>query len=154
MTVEVQGLDELMKKLDTVAKLEGAKRGIKAAALFIKGKVAEYPPASSANAAGGYPKRWYQRGAGPRYARRDGSVGGRNTSETLGRKWTIKMQSGGLGAIVGNNVSYGPYVQDEQRQARFHKRRGWKTTKRIIDHHSKQVVEMVAKEIDRDLEKA
>ena len=101
-----------------------------------------------ANVSGPYPKRWYVRGTGQFWARVDGSIGSRKTSETLGRKWTVQTRDGGMTAIVGNNVSYGPFVQDEDRQTSFHKRRGWKTTQKVAEEESREVTELVIKAVE------
>jgi hypothetical protein len=72
------------------------------------------------------------------------------TSETLGRKWTIKSRDGGMSAVVGNNVSYGIFVQGEK-QAAFHARRGWKTTEQVADKEGPRVREYIAEAIRRAL---
>ena len=74
MTAEIKGLDKLLRKLKSVAELRGARRGMKAGALHIKGKIATYPPASIANSPA--QKRWYERGYGPKWHRADGTIGG------------------------------------------------------------------------------
>ena len=145
-TIHVKGLDKLIGKLDTIAKLRMVKAGIKAGGLHIKGKIAKYPPATAANFPGPYPKRWYQRGWGSKYARLSGGVGGRMTSETLGRRWTIRPRDAGMSVVVGNNVSYGIFVQGEK-QAAFHERRGWKTTEQIAKSEGPRVKELIAKAI-------
>jgi hypothetical protein len=68
MPKPIKGMDELIRKLDTIAKLKGAKRGLKAGAEHIEGVMKEYAPKSQANV----PKahgRWYERGWGSKYRR-------------------------------------------------------------------------------------
>lgn len=152
---EIRGMRELLQKLDTLAGLEGAKRGLKAGALHIKGIVSQYPPATEANSS--TMDRWYQRGYGPRWRRRDGSIGGSKTSEALGRKWTEESRNGGLTQVIGNNVTYGPWVQAAEKagtkgpQASFHKQHGWKTDEEVIDQEGSRVLSFVKSEIERDL---
>ncbi len=152
-TIRIEGLDKLMKKIDSLEGLETVKAGLKAAALHVKGKIAKYPPGTDANKRGPYPKRWYYRGIGPFWARVDGSIGKRLTSEDLGQKWTIDTRDAGMTAIIGNNVSYGPFVQDEEKQATFHRRRGWKTTQKVAEEESKEVNELLIKAINKALDK-
>lgn len=47
---------------------------------------------------------------------------------TLGRRWTHEVQRGAseIRGVVGNNTQYGPWVQNEQFQARVHRGR-WLT---------------------------
>lgn len=139
--VKLKRLDPLLKKLARIGKLEGAAPAIQAAGLHIKGAIAEYPPASEANSPSN--QRWYERGYGSRWRRKDGTIGGRATSETLGRRWTVESEANGLRAVVGNNASYGPYVQSAERQARFHSARGWKTDAQVIEEESETVLEFV-----------
>jgi len=145
-SVTIKGLDKLQDKLTSVAALRGAKNALKAGALHIKGKVDTYPKSTSANSPS--QQRWYERGYGPRWKRRDGSVGGRKTSETLGRRWTIASEASGLRQVIGNNVSYGIYVQGEK-QAHFHADRGWQTTEQVAEQEEATVVAFVQAEVDK-----
>ena len=94
----------------------------------LKATVSEYPGASVANQPN---HRWYERGYGPRWSRKDGSIGGRKTSEMLNRSWGIARKT--WGAIVGSRASYSPVVHSHKEQARFHKARGWVTDKMAVD---------------------
>ena len=144
--IDIKGLDELQSKIDSLAGMYAIKTGLKAAGMHIKGKIAEYPPESEANVPNGH---WYERGWGSRWK---GGTGGKQTSETLGRKWTRKFIMGGLGILIGNNVSYGDYVQGE-RQVGFHAARGWKTTEQVAEEETDEVVKFLKDHLDRELEK-
>lgn len=148
--VRIEGLAELLKKLKAIGELDQIKPALKAAALHIKGVVNEYPPATEANSPS--QARWYERGYGPRWRLADGSVGGRKTSKTLGRKWTVKSSQGGYTWTVGNNVSYGPFVQDPDHQAAFHRERGWLTTQDVADQETDTVLEFLKMAVDSILE--
>lgn len=134
--LEIRGLDKLLTKLETLGQLKFAVTAMKAGALHIKGKIAKYPPSSEANTPG--QKRWYERGYGTRWP-----GGGKRTSETLGRKWTIASRDGGLTQVIGNNVSYGPYVQSAKLQARFHAKRGWKTDEQVVEEEKNYVADFL-----------
>lgn len=101
-----------------------------AVAQELKTEVSEYPPLSEANLEGGAGSRWYQRGYGPRWKRRDGTVNGYPSSEMLNRSWAIQRTS--TGAMVGSRASYSPAVHGWKEQAKFHKRRGWRTDKAAV----------------------
>jgi len=90
--------------------------------------VAKYPPATEANQPN---HRWYERGYGPRWSRKDGTVGGRKTSEMLNRSWGIKRLRWGM--QLGSRASYSPVVHHHEEQASFHKARGWVTDKQAVD---------------------
>ena len=144
--IKIEGLDKLIGKLEDVSKLRYVKAGIKAGTQHVKGKIAKYPSETAANRPGPYPKRWYQRGAGPRWARVSGGTGGRNTSEKLRQSWTMKMRDGGFTGVVGTDTTYGIFVQGE-RQASFHKRHNWKTTEMIAKSEGPRVKELIARAI-------
>ena len=93
----------------------------------VRGKIAVYPPKRPPATRG----RWYQRGYGPRWRRKDGSIGGRKTSEQLGQRWTTRQK--GTGAVVGNAASYSPFVQNEEKQAAVHRAAGWMTDKKAVE---------------------
>jgi len=147
-TITIKGLDKLTKKIKNIEGLKPVIAALRAGATHIKGKIAKYPPATSANSPS--QRRWYERGYGPRWRRIDGSLGGRKTSETLGRKWTIGERDGGLTWIVGNNVTYGPFVQGDK-QAAFHRERGWKTTDQVAEEEADTVNKFVQEHIEKAL---
>lgn len=152
-TIRIEGLEALERKLGRAVADSTINTAIKAAALHVKGKIAEYPDATDANRPKTYqPGRWntwYERGFGQKWARADGSVGSRATSETLGRKWTIRTSN--RSATIGNNVSYGPYVQGATRQTAAMRRIGWKTTKDVAEEESERVLRFVVREIEKAL---
>jgi hypothetical protein len=150
-TITIKGQKDLDKKIKDVESLQPVKDAMKAAAVHVKGKIAEYPPATEANVPKDY-GAWYERGFGTRYRRRDGTLHNRKTSETLGRKWTIAQRDGGLTQIVGNNVSYGPFVQGEE-QAWFHMFHHWKTTDQVAEEESQEVTEFIMQYIERAFER-
>lgn len=137
--IRIEGMDQLQRKLsrDITPELRDLTRGV---ALDLQGRIAPYPPATQANwpvyNLGPHRKpsnygRWYQRGFGPRWSRKDGSVGGSKTSEMMNRQWAIR-QTGRYGQIVGNRASYANWVHAEADQAAFHKARGWVTDRMAI----------------------
>lgn len=79
------------------------------------------------------PDRWYERGYGPKWRRKDGSVNGRKESENLGRKWSIKPLDS-LGVQLTNVASYAPFVHAAEDQAKVHQATGWKTDKQTTEH--------------------
>ena len=86
ITIEVEGLPDLLKNLDP-KKVDRAMRVGMDGAMKIVRHDLNYPPATEANQPKtfhpGGNNRWYQRGWGTKWARKDGSIGGRMTSEEL-----------------------------------------------------------------------
>lgn len=149
VSVDIEGIEGLNSKLQRLIRRGAYKRGLKAGGVHVKGKIASYPDKAGVRQQGD-PRGWYERGYGSKWMRRDGSIAGRKTSETLGRKWTVSQD--GLKTIVGNNVSYGQYVQSEQWQARIHKNR-WKTIEEVAKKERETVVKLIKQEVDKDLKK-
>lgn len=140
VNIDTHDIRALAERLDVVPAF---KDGIQAAAIWIKGDISQYPKATEANVEGPYPKRWYKRGTGPHWALKGGGFHFRKTSETLSKRWTVVSINDGLGAIIGNNASYGPYVQSRERQTDFHKRNGWKTAEDEVEQNTGKALEII-----------
>ena len=152
-TETIKGMNKLLRKLDTVAKLKGAKRGLKAGAVHVRGKISKYPPSTTANSPGNPTGRWYERSYGPRWLRkRKGGIGGRKTSERLDTKWSTKSLNSGLTQVIGNNASYAEFVHDAEEQAKIHGQRGWLTDKEVLDREGPAVLEFIQNEVNKELE--
>lgn len=75
-------------------------------------------------------------------------------TRTLGRLWTtsdpvVTVSGKLLNARIGNATPYGPYVQDEDLQAKVHRGR-WQTTKEVIDEH-KGIIEPMLKKFGLEI---
>lgn len=122
--------------------------------------IREYPPETDANQPGGYPKRWYERGFGQRWALAGGGVGGRETSEKLGDNWKTQDQgavgmAGTSGTSLNNPVTYYKWVHTDATQARFHRERGWRTDRLLFNwiHETGLAVEKMRAAVKRVLGK-
>ena len=122
-SISVKGLDKVQKRLG-VNLSPAIRSATRAIAEEIKDKVAPYPPATAANSPSN--RRWYERGYGPRWRVKDGAVHGRKSSQTLGRRWAVGSK-GSVGAVVGNPVSYAPFLHAKVRQAKWAGQRQWTT---------------------------
>lgn len=136
-TIQVQGLAEALRGLDPASMLRLEAGIVELVAHDARIRLATYPPETEANAPGPYPKRWYQRGFGPRWRNADGSLGGRNTSERLQYSWRqmvthpLSQSVEPIAGALGRPVSYAPYVQDAEEQTDVHRRHGWKTNEQV-----------------------
>ena len=156
MTSSITGDAELRRKLAKLQDMSQIYPALMAGGVHVAGKLKEYPPSTAANSPGGPGSQWYERGWGSRWQRMDGSMGGRQSSETLGKKWTMQG-SGGDKVTIGNNVSYGPWVQGSVKvggvgpQASALAEIGWKTTDTVASEEAEVVLNMVKKEVDKIL---
>lgn len=91
----------------------------------LQGDLATYPPTR--------PGQRYIRGRGPTNAQ--GQVT-RLTSQNLGKRWTSRITEEGEGirGEVGNNASYGPFVQSAEDQAWMHQGR-WPTDEMVANRN-------------------
>ena len=155
ITIEVQGLQGLLKDLDPKKVDRAMKVGMDGAMRIVRGDL-KYPPASEANQPRGWTSKgkntWYQRGFGPKWARRDGSIGSAMTSEVLGKSWTESVKN--MGRVwygsIGTKVSYARYVHDSEKQPQFHGARGWQTVQDIVRKRQKRIGQMFAQAIQRE----
>ena len=133
LRVKIDGIEELTRALNgnLQTAIERAAFGI---AQEVVREVSEYPPISEANVPKTFMSRgnnrWYQRGYGSRWARKDGGIGGRKTSEVLDKSWGVDRIR--WGARIGSKASYAPVVHNFKEQASFHKRRGWVTDRTAV----------------------
>ncbi len=147
VVMTVTGLDDLIRRIERAGKVEVIRAALKAGAAHIKSIVSVYPPSSEANMPNS--RRWYQRGWGVKWMRADGTVNGYHTSETLGRRWTVRSTN--YTATIGNNSSYAPYVHDPDDQAYFHAERGWKTTEQVAEDERETIENFIVSEIEKAL---
>jgi hypothetical protein len=137
--------------LDRLGRGDGLKRGLQVAALYLKGRMSQYPAQRP------QPFQWVSEKQ-RRYvmaAIRSGEISvpyarGGGRSETLGKRWATEERDGGLTQIIGNNASYSPFVQGAGTQALYH-RGNWQTTEQVARRESNAVRNMIVSEIEKDI---
>lgn len=136
MSIQIKGISELIARLGKLAAIEVLRPPMQRAVDRIKYGMQDYPPAP----------------AGSRYIRGYGFPN-RPTSEKLGQRWKTKIDpsSNGLTGRVGNNASYGPLVQSERFQTRWHRRTGWTTDERAVKDNERAIVADFEQAIQRAL---
>lgn len=132
-TFRIEGLERLERKLEPRAYESAMEGALMAIAAEVQDKVAPYAPSTEANVPSGPGSRWYERGYGPRWMLASGATVGRKTSETLGRRWSIHRASGRMKVVLSNIASYAAFVHSAEKQASFHKRRGWRTDRDAVN---------------------
>lgn len=124
------------------------------AVLELADRLRVYPPAGQWNAMPGTrgDMRWYQRLFGPRYMRKNGSLGGKNTSQQLQRSWKVEVMSRDeFTASVFTEVTYAPYLYDPKKRVSWAAEHGWKTTDEISDDYIERFLELAADEVEKKL---
>ena len=155
VTVEIEGLDKLIKKLEKLGQLSKVHSGIRAAGRMLKGLMTKYPPQTAANVPAGPGSSWYQRGKGSWYWRiRDNQkVPGKKKSERLETKWSTKYDKAKFELQTGTNVSYSKFVQGPKgTQAKALKKIGWKGIDVVSKEQTPRIQEMVYQAVKRAIE--
>jgi hypothetical protein len=155
VTIHINGVDELIRKLDSIAKLREIGQVMRAAALHVKGKIDKYPPERHGSAIPSTDK-WSDKQRRGFFAKlRSGEIevpyrrGSSPGSKKLKTKWTTTLENGGLRAVVGNDTSYAPLVQGPGTQTAYHAMTGWQTTEQVMDAERETVQEMVREGIQK-----
>lgn len=162
-TIRIEGAEELIQRIDDIAKLNRVKAAIALAADFLKGKMADAPTEShrpnpylrgdSASAkrmrAGffyhlNHPESSkhievpYRRGQSP-------------GSEKLPQSWTAQSSLDGFKAWAGTSVSYARLVQDSAKQTSYHRHTGWITTKQAEMLYGREAIDKVEQALQREV---
>ena len=132
VTIEVRA-DRLLDILDEAGAVQALRPAVERSVLRVQAYMAKYPA-----------KR-----AGSNYKRGHGMRGGAATSENLGKKWTTQITGGSDEIIgeVGNDVSYGPFVQSDAFQAGIH-RELWQTDADAVEELQPAIIRDFERTID------
>lgn len=142
-SVRWEGIEKLLARVKLIQDVIPA--AVKAGGLHIKAQIAKAPPVRR----GSMPmtpkqRTWFLA------ALREGLIqvpyrrGANPLSERLEQSWTVAEADGGLSAIVGNDTSYGPFVQDRERQHSYHRETRWVTVQDVRESQEAVVRDMVA----------
>ena len=140
--IEIKGIERIVGRLEDIERALPA--GIKAAAIHVKGKVDDAPQVRR----GRMPMTPRQR-AWFLMALREGLIevpwrrGASSLSEKLSQSWTTEMRDE-RSAVIGNDTSYGPFVQDKEKQSKYHEETGWKTIQDVVEAEAGKARDIVA----------
>lgn len=123
VTVKLNGLDDVLKKLNSERMRAAAERGMAKGMTYVHQNVPPYPPPP--------PNSTYRR------------------TERLGREITTKTErsAGNILGIIGSNTPYAPLVIGEDTQAPVHQGRWW-TLWQVVSKAKGTVVEYIRAEVD------
>ena len=150
-SIEIKGVDELIRKLGKVESNKVLERPMKRSVYRLQRDMADYDSVPKMR-----PGEWAalttqrQKAAYWAKVRELGRHPGR--TGTLGRRWTVKIShhSNGLTGKVGNNTEYAPFVQASRFQARMHRKR-WQTDREVVERNRRDIVADFEAEIRRAL---
>lgn len=156
-TLRIEGLDALLAKVDTLAKLEMVGGALLAGGAHISGAMQVYPPATRPTRASVYgqafqsdrQRRFFfaamRKGLIQVPYRRGQSPGSRNMKQG----WTVAASNNGLTVEIGNIAPYGPLVQGAGTQSRYMAAVGWRTEQAVLDREAPAVVELLHDAIEK-----
>lgn len=127
ITIRITGIDDVINRLDHAAGNEALRRAMERSVERLRNRMADYPPQRS----------------GSSYRR----------TGTLGRRWTTRVEalSAGVRGRVGNNTSYGPFVQSQAFQASVHRGR-WQTDQQVLERELETIEGYFREEVQRSLD--
>ena len=142
---------ELRRKLNKLTNPRELAPTIKAEAVELKGAISKYPGGNQHRPQPFKTEKqrrfffWALRNDIIEVPYRRGQSPG---SEDHSQSWTVKGMKGGLQQVIGSDTSYGPLLQDADRQASYHKETGWKTTDEVIEEKEEQVLKAIQRKVD------
>lgn len=157
--IRIEGAEELIKRITTIEQMKRVKASIHEAAIFLEGKIRQYPTRSSR-------PNWMLRGnsakaqrmrAGFFYHLKHGEIdvpyrrGQSRNSEKLGQSWTTRTENQGFRAIIGTGVSYARLVQDHAQQTSYHRQTGWITTNQVEKLYGRQAINKIEQALQREV---
>lgn len=158
--LHIDGLDELLGKIDTLEKMRAVTGALLAGGAHMKTAMQVYPDAKHLKREDVYGKPFQSdrqrkfffyalaKGIIQVPYRRGGSPGSRN----LKQQWTVAATNNGFSVEIGNATSYGPLVQGQGLQSRYAQAVGWQTEQQVLDREAPAVVAYVSDAIQKAVE--
>lgn len=153
MKIQVLGLKAAQSATERTRRLEGARLGLRAAALHLKGRFATYPKQKRGVSRASVYGKTFKSDKQRRYvmgALRRGEwpyKRGMGRSQRMGQRWAVDDR--GLRQVIGNNADYAGWVQGP-RQSRYMAAMGWER----LDVIAKREAGTIQAIVDREVKKA
>jgi hypothetical protein len=129
-------------------------RLLRLASLELSDRMRVYPPEGLYNHEPGAQGNgvWYQRQFGSRYRRKNGTLGGRNTSQKLQKNWRVERVDA-FSTSVYTEVTYAPYLFDPNQRASWAASHGWKDLNEVEADYAPRFVELALEMVDEQASK-
>lgn len=146
ITINLEGMEELLQAIESLEDLKPIRGAVQAMALYMKGKVAVYPPYRHIPRKQIYgfsffsdkQRKWFFAAVAEGRINVGHSSRGGKTSQGFGRRWTITPLNSGLTAIIGNNTSYGEFLMGAKRSKRS-EAGGWRLVSEVLEDNRSAV---------------
>jgi hypothetical protein len=156
MAENVQGLDKLVRKIETLAQLKAVGGALLAGGAHLKTHMQVYPSANRPTRKSVY-GRSFQSDRQRRFffwAMRKGIIQvpyRRKAAGGLAGRWTVTPSENGLRVEVANATPYGPLMQAKARQTLYAKAVGWQTDAQVLARETPVVVQYLKTAINEVL---
>jgi len=153
----IEGIDQLVKKVETLQQLTGLKGVLLAAGEALKGKLSVYPPQKSLTRREVYgepfktekQRRYFFYALGKGLISVPYSRGADRKSERFKASWAIKTKNDGLTVVVGNDTTYGPYLMGNKEQSTFMAAIGWPTVDEVMEQNAEEISQFAVYQLER-----
>lgn len=158
--IEIVGLEPLIRKLDSLGKMRTVKLVMKAAGLYVKGKVSVAPAVKRMTRASVYgePFKTERQRRFFFAAMRNGTIEVpyiRNSSpgsEAITKRWGIVVSPDGMEVTIGNNASYARLVHGaDGEQSKYLGLVGWRRADEVAQVEQKVVYGMIEDALQREI---
>jgi hypothetical protein len=149
--VRLEGVEDLLKKIESLESLEGLKEAMSEAAASLRTKLQEaYPPERRLKRSAVYPAPWKSKKQ-RRYffwALKHGKIQvpyqrGSSGGQSFKESWVISAQNNGLTQVIENTTTYGPLLMGKDNQTLYMKRIGWGTTEAVMEEEQEEVRQQI-----------
>ena len=153
MTIEITGLEAIVKKLDSLNKPGILKQPMTQSVQHLHRKIAKppvkQPGAFSRLATTAQRRAYWARVSSGEIQEMPG--GGYRRTNQLRNSWTQKVSADGRTGEVGTNIPYGRYVQGQRQQQPFHAASKWPRVDKVAKEEAKTIVRFFQKAYERAL---
>jgi hypothetical protein len=152
MTIKIEGLEAIVKKLDSLNKPGVFKRPMTQSVQHLHRKIArppvKQPGAFSRLATQAQKRAYWARVSSGEIQEMPG--GGYRRTNQLKNSWTTKVSPDGRTGEVGTNIPYGRYVQGQWQQP-FHKASNWPRVDKVVKEEAKTIIRFFQQAYERAL---
>ena len=150
VSIEIKGVDELVAKLDTLAKFNHVRSVISQQGVFLQRKLRQYPRAVHAPNPLIKSDPKVRRGFFYHLKHGDIRVPYKRTKR-LGQSWTSYSSMNGFTVTVENNIPYAPLVQGSEEQVTQHNWSGWLTDKGAMNLYGPGIKQRITQALEQEV---
>lgn len=149
-TITVEGVEELVSKLDTLAKFNRVRSVISQQGVLVQRYVRKYPPKVYSPNPLIKTNDKVRRAFFAKMKSGEISVPYRRTRK-LANSWAVSSSMGGFTSTVENNMSYAYLVQGWDNQVTRHKWSGWITEKGALQANRTKIVQNITNALNQEV---